>query len=166
MGDEPSSSWVSKRSHLKVSETEVLPVLFKSRKLCTSSAQEVKPVPLSFPETDVELSDALPCLKEWLLEHIERLHRVGTMNSKPGALETPQVLQDGRHRFTVWFEPTAATFAVLTPNKIFSDNVKKEVDGKEEETGGKDDFNSLSPTSQTLHVIGERYGGGPLGDGT
>lgn len=141
------SVWVSKRTHLQVSKTEVLPVIFKSRKApSTASNGDIGPVPRAFPESEVCFSDSMTVVQEWLEEHLERMYRVGFMNMKPGSLETPDVLRSSKHRFTVWFEPTSASFAVLTPQQKGRGNETAEDALK---------YSSLVPTPQTLHIVGE-----------
>lgn len=139
--------WVTKRSHLQVSYSEVLPVIFKARKTTSStSGQSGSPVPRAFPATEVELFESLPVVREWLAERLERMYRVGTVNVKPGSLETPDVLRNRRYRFTVWFEPTAATFALVTP---------AQGPEEDEKSDKPDSVDGLVPTPQTLHIVGE-----------
>lgn len=152
-----SSTWVTKRSHLQISENNVLPVVFRSRKSSVRPLKDrINKVPPAFARTEVELSDSFELLLNWLAEHIERLYRVGAMNSKPGALETPDILRTGNKMFTVWLEPTAATYALLLPSEHVVARSKSNSDcSTEEDKGQKGDFNHFSPTPQTLHIVAE-----------
>lgn len=142
-----SAAWVTKRSHLQVSHSEVLPVVFKARKATPNiSEQSDSPVPRAFPITEVGLSESLPVVREWLAERLERMYRVGTVNVKPGSLETPDVLRNRTYRFTVWFEPTAATFALMTSAQVSGDTDKGETFEK---------LDGFTPTPQTLFIVGE-----------
>lgn len=120
------------RSHLQISRTHVLPVVFRARR------------------REAKLCDALPLLKEWLPTQVERIHRITPANIKPGTLETPQLLRNATRKFTVWFEPTAANFALLTPR---SSTKPQTVDGADQ----VDDlhFDTFSPTAQTLYIMAE-----------
>lgn len=150
-----SSKWVSKRSHLQISHSHVLPVVFKSRS--RGASQQETPVPPAFPETEVSLSDAMPFLKQWILDHVDRLYRLAPANHRPGTLETPDLLSDGYRRFTVWLEPTAATYALLTSSTSGpSDPPKKKMRLERKTEASKSlSFNAFTPTPQTLYVIAE-----------
>lgn len=168
---ETSVEWVTRRRHLQISQSHVIPVIFKSRSRgCTSKAKmprsdiAVQGAPPAFPETEVHLSDSMPLLKQWLKQHIDRVYRLTPANLKPGTLETPDVLRDGIHRFTVWLEPSAATFALFTSRErctsttSSAQRVSNNGDGKDDDEGGHDDdpgFHSFTPTPQTLHIIAE-----------
>lgn len=144
---DPSAAWVTTRSHLQVSRSEVLPVVFKARKATSNAFKQPNgPVPRAFPITEVELSESLPVIREWLAERLERMYRVGTVNVKPGSLETPDVLRNRTYRFTVWFEPTAATFALMTSAQVSDDTTKGDTSEK---------LDGFTPTPQTLHIVGE-----------
>lgn len=148
-------SWVSKRSHLQVSKTEVLPIIFKSRMASSNpSSKGTCPMPHAFPRTEVYLSDSLIVVREWLEEHLERMYRVGFVNMKPGSLETPDVLRSNKHRFTVWFEPTSAAFAVVTPQ---CSEQRNENGARVEilDTENVASYSDFVPTPQTLHIVGE-----------
>lgn len=93
------------------------------------------------------MSDALPLIKDWLHEHMDRVYRLTPANLKPGTLETPDVLRSAQFRFTLWLEPTSATFALLSPSK---DPLSISTIAHE---GAK--FSSFSPTPQTLHITAE-----------
>lgn len=143
------AEWVLRRSHFRISEKEVLPVVFKARR-CRHSNPLSGPssVPQAFPSTKVGLSDALPVIKGWLIEHAQKIYRVGTMNAKAGSLETPHVLRKGSLRFTVWFEPTAANFTLMIPREK-----RKPLPGTTEDSTPT--FYGYEATPQTLHVVGE-----------
>lgn len=157
MASNTGMEWVTRRYHLKVSSTQVLPVIFKARK-AASSSETTGPVPPAFPHTQVEFSESLQLVKEWLLEHVDRLHRIGSVNVKPGSFETPDVLRNGTHRFTVWLEPTAASFSVLIPKEEARTDADKDATREADATGRNDDrqdYDGYTPTVQTLHLVGE-----------
>lgn len=143
-GGSTPARWVTRRSHLQISRNNVIPLIFKCRKSPSLNPQPMDmQTPPAYPETEVQVSDALPVVKDWLLEHIDRVYRVTPANLKPGCLETPDLLRCGSFRFTIWLEPTAAMFALLTPNKS---------DGTPAPFGP---FDAFTPTPQTLHVTAE-----------
>ena len=145
-----TTEWITRRSYLQISRSQVLPVVFKSEKTeATLSQKSGSSVPPSFPPSSMQLSDALDVIKEWLLPRLERLHRRESMNLKRGALETPDVIKNGKYMITIWLEPTAASYAVLSPTASFA----------HEDQGNQPDnekrFDGYEPTAQTLHVVGE-----------
>lgn len=147
-----SVQWFTRRSHLQVSKTQVLPVVYKSRNSPNPKGAN-GPAPRAFPATEVHLSDALVVIRDWLVGNMEKMYRVGAMNVKPGSLETPDVLQTGTHRFTVWFEPTAATFALMVPD--MSGSPVTSASGSKGNDDGGQGYEGYVPTPQTLHVVGE-----------
>lgn len=152
-----SLKWITKRTHLQISHTHVVPVLFKSR--AHVSFEYASSVPPAFPVTEVKLSDAMPLLKQWLLVHLDRLYRLTPANLRPGSLETPDLLRDGTRMFTVWLEPTAATYAVLKSRPSDSNSAdsssKKARRVKTTDSTESVLFNGFTPTPQTLHVTAE-----------
>lgn len=94
-------------------------------------------------------------VRDWLIKNIERMYRVGAMNVKPGSLETPDVLRTNTHRFTVWFEPTAATFALILPDGAKPKLSNSALRGSEVENTEVQEYDGFVPTPQTLHVVGE-----------
>lgn len=150
-----SPLWITRRSHLQVSKTEVLPVIYKSRKAASSSKETTGPVPRAFPAVEVLLSDSIDVVRDWLIKNMERMYRVGAMNVKPGSLETPDVLRTGSRRYTVWFEPTAATFALILPDESKSKASNSAPGGSEAENTEVQEYNGFVPTPQTLYVVGE-----------
>lgn len=159
------SKWVTTRTHLQVSQSQVLPVVFRSKKLSNPTAAlesdsgpeaHLRTPPRAFPQTEVQFSASLPVLQQWLLDHIERIYRVGSMNTKPGALETAQVLSASNRRFTVWFEPTQAYYSLLHPRASFLKyNHPDRRPTIEEDEGGESDFETYTTTPQTLYVVAE-----------
>lgn len=78
------------------------------------------------------------------------------MNIKPGALETPDVLRSGNYRFTVWFEQTAANFALLNVSERTEGNSASANRAAERSCDEHSEvYNVFSPTPQTLHIVGE-----------
>lgn len=151
-----TARWVTKRSYLQVSGTEILPVIFKSQVCSTPVEKTEESIPPAFPTTEVQLADSLGVVKEWLLDRIERMHRRGSMNLKRGALETPDVLRSGQFMFTVWFEPTAASFAILFPkNDVSSRSDQEAQEPNSKGPEGEENFGGFLPTPQTLQVVGE-----------
>lgn len=149
--------WVSRRSHLQISRTHVLPVLFKSRVLPRAHNTPPQNPPPAFPDTEVKLSDGLFLLKEWISNHIDRIFRQTSANIKPGTLETPDILKSNKHQFTVWLEPTAATFALLTPSRSSpsaTTTSSTSTSSKAPVSHGLQ-LDSFHPTPQTLYVTGE-----------
>lgn len=129
--------WVTQRTHLQISDKFVLPVIFKS---VAQAARKVKAgvvTPPAFRTTQVELSEVLPALKKWLPTVIDRLFRPAAPNTKPGSLQTPDTLRDGKIALTLSLNPTNATFALcFLPANEGSPT-------------------SLAPTPQTLTVVAE-----------
>lgn len=155
MSKEPevsSERWVTRRSHLQVNKTEVLPVVFKSRKV-QRAEQDTGPVPPAFPASEIYLPDCLDVIKSWLMTNIAKMQRVGAMNVKPGSLEAPEVLRTGKYRLTVWFEPTAASFALMLPKSSQSSSGRNEDNGRD--VSHAQEYQGYTPTPQTLHVVGE-----------
>lgn len=158
------SKWVTTRTHLQISQSQVLPVIFRSKRVSnptTSLMSQSGPAanhhtPSAFPPTELQFSDSLPVLQQWLLDHIERIYRIGSMNTKPGALETAQVLIESNRRFTVWFEPTHAYYSLLHPRESFyKDNHSDRRPSIEEDQGNESDFETYATTPQTLYVVAE-----------
>lgn len=143
-----SRKWVTRRSHLLISYTHVLPVIFKSFALPSSEQPPVTDPPRAFPLTQLLLSDALPLLKFWIRSKLLRVYSPTHANLRPGTIETTDVLRIGSKRFTVWLQPVVGASAVIqmTPTKT----------GKKDENG--DDIKThkiFIPTPQTLFVIAE-----------
>ncbi|CAN8074616.1 unnamed protein product [Agarophyton chilense] len=144
MGDNGSSKWVTKRCHVQVSRTDVVPVIFRSKKVGSgggdaseSEQSSGRPVARAFARTEYQLSDCVHTVKKWLWEHLERVYRVGGINDKAGALEAAHVLRDGSQQLTVWVEPTEACAGVVVPM-------------------GDSRFECFSTTAQSLHVTAQR----------
>lgn len=135
---------------------DVLPVVYTARRAptCGAGASDVLPaVPPAFLAVEVQFDLALPVIKEWLLEHAERMCRVGGMNAKAGALETADVRRSGNARFTMWFEPTRATFSVLTPN-LESQMEAGPADERDADSI-RVKFDGFHTTPQTLMLVAE-----------
>lgn len=111
-------------------------------------------VPLSFHPTEVNISDVLGLIRTWLLENVERMRRIGGMNARAGAVETPDTLRNGSHKCTVWFEPTVASFSLLSKNTDMC-NTEQLIEEQMADDGKQGEFVTLVPTSQTLHVVAE-----------
>ena len=151
---ESENEWVTRRSHFQVSHKHVLPVIFRAKKRSrTQSKASSSSIPPAFAETRVQLSDSITLVKAWIIEHADRMYRERPMNLKPGSLETPDILRDGKHTFTVWFEPTAATFALVTPSNGDKEDVIENDDN--DSNDDKMRFDAFLPTPQALQIVAE-----------
>lgn len=156
----PPSRWLSRRTHLQISHTHVLPLLFKSRALPISPEAPLRNPPPAFPDAEVDLSHGMHLIKDWILNHLDRIYRHTPANLKPGTLETPNILKSSTHQFTVWLEPTAAALSLLAPHSnksLPSSSNKPRSSGNHPPplSDASSSFDSFRPTPQTLHVTAE-----------
>lgn len=129
--------WATRRSHLQVSRTHVLPVLLRERRADAGSDAGA----------GATLARAAPLIKEWLRDRLDRVFRLTHANAKPGSLETPHVLRDvpAGLRLTLALQPTAVAYAVLAG--VAADGSAADGDAHQLE--------AFSPTPQTLVVTVE-----------
>lgn len=152
------SRWVSRQTHFQISRSHVLPVLFKSRALPVPPSQPPQNPPAAFPSTEVDIVDAIPLIKDWILSHLDRIYRQTPANLKPGTLETPHVLNNQSSQFTVWLEPTPPALSLLAPTLSTLNNNTAPRSNPSASPTPLDRpirFDSFRTTPQTLHITAE-----------
>lgn len=174
-----TEQWATRVTHLQISASHVLPVVFKSRLV-----QQKKP-PIDnddeiighggnetrqrhvvgvAPPPQVTVPQAMPLLKSWLVSHMPQVHAMHQANLKPGSLQTPDVLRSGSLRLTVWLQPTSASYVVGHNNNNIGEGDDEHREGnsrsngkEDEETGAVDlKFSLFKPSAQTLFVTAEK----------
>lgn len=164
--------WSTRVTHLQISASHVLPVVFKSRVVIEQKPHNIvdedkdkigRGHAVAVPQTQVTVIQAMPLLKSWLVSHMVQVHAVQHANLKPGSLQTPDVVRSGPIRLTVWLQPTSASYVVghdkYNNSALGNEQHRDESNGNNgnDQVGAIDlKFSLFKPTAQTLYVTAEK----------